>query len=219
MFGILLAGPSSSFAEACAGSQVTVVAADPFDRTNACQGAAEAIAFLRSQGLETDLPLTIRVVDELSYPCDASVLAYYRPGRPVVEVLSIHACRAVAPNGRILGLKIDDELYQSLVAHEVAHFIADQSFAAERPCLAAQEYIASTVQIGTLPQPLRETVLASRTLPGFGNDAEISSLYYALDPQAFAVKAWRHFARPGNGPAFYQRLFDGRFRRAGGGRS
>lgn len=151
LFGILLTCPPSSFGEVCDGGQATADAADPLDRENACQGAAEAIAFLRSQGLKTDLPLTIRV-EELSYPCDASVLAHYRPGRHVVEVLSIHACRVVAPNGRILGLEINDELYQSLVAHMVAHFIADQGFLVERPSRAAREYIASTVQIGTLPR-------------------------------------------------------------------
>ncbi len=219
--GSALAGavlpPIATAGDPCPSHLVRVEAGDRRDRDNACQGAAEAIEFLRARGLVTDFAFAIRLVDLLTAPCDASVLAHYRPGRDFVEILTFRACREAAPRGNVLGLPLDDELYQSLVAHEAAHFIAEKNFRIARPSLAAQEYIASTVQLGTLPQPLRERILASRVLEGFGADSEISSLYYALDPQAFAVKAWRHHIRPENGATFYQHLLDGGFRRSGGG--
>jgi hypothetical protein len=59
---------------------------------------------------------------------------------------------------------------------------------------------------------MRRRILGRIDNEGFGADAEIGELFLALAPEVFAVKAYRHFLRPGHGTAFYRRVLSGDFR-------
>lgn len=112
-----------------------------------------------------------------------------------IEVLSPAACRRRG-GGHLFGLELDPALYRSIIVHEVAHLVARFNGEDALRDVAGQEYIAFTVQLGTLPEPLLERVLSRYDQPAFARETEITALLHALSPEVFAVKAWRHFRQP-----------------------
>ena len=100
---------------------------------------------------------------------------------------------------------MDPDLHRSIVAHEVAHAIASQNLP-EKQAFVTQEYIAYVTQLATMPPDVREKVLANFPNNSFDTDEQINMTIFMMAPEVFAVKAYRHFLKPENGAAFFQRL-------------
>ncbi len=202
----LSAGLAPRFAEAavshCADSRVSVIHAGPPVAEAVCAAVGDALGFMAAHGFETDLAFLVEVVEEPGVP--RTFGSYDRRGIRI-EVLSPAACRRRG-GGRLFGLELDPALYRSIIVHEVAHLVARFNGEDALHDVAGQEYIAFTVQLGTLPPPLLERVLSRFDQPPFAREAEITALLHALGPEVFAVKAWRHFRQPGHGDAFYRHL-------------
>jgi hypothetical protein len=130
----------------------------------------------------------------------------------VVSVVSLALAREAPAEVALLRQDMDPDLYKSLVVHEIAHAYVDRTFRFDVPSVLVHEYIAYTVQLATMPEPLRERVLASIPLPAFQGASEITLTYYALDPNAFGVKCYLHYRDPRNGDAFLERLLSGQVR-------
>jgi hypothetical protein len=178
-----------------------VHAADPADARAACAGAGDALSFLGAAGLDIDVPIEIHVVERLPDGVEPGAAACY-----------VHPQRRIytrAPAGSSSRPPAGAFRYPSLVAHEVAHAVAACNFAVARPTLQAHEYIAAVTTIATLPEAERARLL--RTYPGQGFDRpeQISATLYLLAPTWFAVEAYRHYRKPGNGPAFLHRVLSG----------
>jgi len=186
----------------CADSRVSVSHAEPAAAVTACAAVRDALAFMAAHGFETDLAFLVEVVEEPRVPHTYG--SYDRRGIRI-EVLSQSACRRRG-GGRLFGLQLDPALYRSIIVHEVAHLVARFNGEDALRDVAGQEYIAFTVQLGTLPEPLLERVLSRYDQPAFARETEITALLHALSPEVFAVKAWRHFRQPGHGAAFYRYL-------------
>jgi hypothetical protein len=79
-----------------------------------------------------------------------------------------------------------------------------------KPSLEAHEYIAYVVQLATLPDVLQQQLLASFSNPAFYHEREINGIFLQLDPEVFAVKAYRHFVTQSDPQTFFQRLLNSR---------
>lgn len=92
------------------------------------------------------------------------------------------------------GVAFSRAMWRGFVAHEAAHAVADQYFAAGIERQSASEYIAAVVQLSSLPQATREEILARHAgIAGWNSVVEITLTYYLLDPARFAVKSYRHY--------------------------
>lgn len=189
----------------CPGSPVLVDGADTRDQESVCAGAAGAFAFLARHGMEVEGTVTINVVDRLE---TLHTFGQYNPETGRVALLSYGVCAEMTANAPIFrqAPPLSRALYQSFVAHEVAHLVAQGLFEMDGPYVAAQEYIAYTTQLGAMEPALRERILARYDQPAFLEETEINEVFLLLDPEVFAVKAYRHFVAPGNGAAFYRKL-------------
>ena len=88
-------------------------------------------------------------------------------------------------------LKMNKELYESMIVHEVVHFIA-KKIASHKIENTLSEYIAFAVQLSQMQPEIRQKILNMHSLPAFETD-EINLDIMMFDPAAFAVKSYLHF--------------------------
>lgn len=182
------------------------------DALAVCAAVRDTNTFMRSHGFDVDIPITVTVVEAAVEPHNARVIAKYDATTSAISISAFNHCCQMFRSDCIFGEKMSRELYRSFIAHEVAHAIAQNNFRIPHPSVAAHEYIAYLVQLATMEQALRNRILGRFNHEPFTGDQEISELFFALGPEIFAIKSYRHFAKSGNGDAFIQRLLNGHFR-------
>jgi hypothetical protein len=190
----------------CAEIPVIVAAADADDVRVACRGAVGAVAFLAERGFSVDEPIVVEVVEGIDVVPGASVLGIYDPKADRIEVLARSAFSSGTTGDRVLGLPVDDTLYASIFAHEVAHAVIYRNIGRRELSSAAHEYLAYAVQLATLPRSYRERVLARFPGAGFSDLKEVSGVILGFDPDRFAVKAYLHFRELDDQDAVLRRL-------------
>lgn len=190
----------------CRHGAVRVHAAAPAEAAAACDAASQAQAFFDANGLGRAGPIEIHLVSRLPIDAAEAALGCYDRRDQQIYVLDLATCRG---RGRLFDLPVDGELHRSIIVHEVAHATAAHNFAAARPSLAAQEYIAAVTQLASLSPDARARILARYPGSGFQTHAQITSTMFMLDPTHFAVQAYRHYLQPENGAAFLRRLLTG----------
>ena len=209
-FAIAFAQPTAAMERKCVGTNATVNADSAYDAYLACAGAADAVAFLWQQGFTVDTVMQVDILDSVFLHADENpsfrILGQFDAKQNRIMVTSIDGQREMAKEKPIFGVPYDVALFRSVVAHEVAHAIADDNFHVEEPTRLAHEYIAYIVQLATMPPHL--SGLVSTALPGraFESEMEINAMIYGLNPDLFAMKPYRHYRSSGVGMAFLQSL-------------
>ncbi len=207
-----LAAPAWSAAPevACADSPVTAIGWANEDADQVCSAVRDALGALQAMGLKPSERWAVRPLDaavalECGHPAgqfDA------RTGE--IRILPHDAVPGATPAAwSRFGVPFDRAFWRSCVAHEIAHAVAEAHFASAVPRLAASEYIAAVVQLTVLPGETRDRVLLNfEDAHGWGASAEISGVFYLIDPAKFAVKSFRHFAAlsPEEGREFVRQI-------------
>ena len=207
--------PSGAAELACHAAAISVVGTSSDDLARACEAARAALAFLEPAGLTLEHGPSIRLVDQLPGDGDVHALGRFDARRNVAEMLDHRAAAAASEQKpRAFKIAMSKALWQSYVAHEVAHAVLRAADGADRLSVASHEYVAAVVQLGTLPDDVRSTILRTYAdYAAFADASELSDLYYYLAPCAFAVKSYRHYIDPANGPAFISKLIADAVRR------
>lgn len=195
----------------CPGQGISVTGGDALDTADACAAARDAGRVLASLGLAMPAPVTVRLVPAgpASGLADHEV-GHYDAARNEVRVLThaaaVARCRHVEPG---LGAITTRPRWRSYVVHELAHAAIHQGRGQSRPSRAGHEYVAAVAQLASMPEPLRNELLARYDdLPAFGEDVEITEIYYAMNPHYFAVKAYKHFRQQPDPAAEVRRRLD-----------
>ena len=211
MMAFILAIPVEGASMKCTGVDVTVIYENDVDALTACTGATEAIVFMTEHGFNARIPITISVVDQIEKKHTAQVLGQYSSKTTDITMLSFSSCLEKSADNPPFGIAMNMDIHRSFVVHEIAHAIADHNFVIDNPSRVAQEYIAYTVQLATMLPSLRDDILSRNRTGGFESEEEITDLFYAFNPNNFAVKSYLHFLRPENGSKFFQRILTGSF--------
>jgi hypothetical protein len=206
LLGLIVATAPGVAATPCAGTRVSVAADNADDARFACRGVVEAVDFLAERGFTVRQPVFVEVVESIDVVPGASVLGIYDPKADVVKVLARSAFSLGTTDDTVLGLPIDDALYTSIFAHEVAHAVIYQNLGGRKLPFAAHEYLAYAVQLATLSAPDRERVLARFPGAAFTELEQVSEIVLGLDPDRFAVKAYQHFRKLDDQDAVLRRL-------------
>lgn len=180
------------------------------DFQTTCIASRDVADFMRRHGFYVSNELKITVTESISDYHQLPVFGQFNTQDSNIVVLSLAACKKVTTGKRIFGQLMNEVLHQSFIAHEVAHAVADQNFRISRPSLAAHEYIAYSVQLATMPAPMRGRILKSIKLDAFEKDKEINETYLNLNPEYFGVKSYLHFMKAENGTKFYRKLLSTR---------
>jgi hypothetical protein len=207
----LLTGPPAHSTEPvdCPGIPVLVSSDDIQEAAAVCETAASALRFLADCGLTPAHPISIHMVEQLGAPSPAVALASFDSESGRIDILRFEQGRPLLTDSKMFRIETDESLYLSLVAHEVAHGIARQQPAAEHLSRAMHEYLAYVTQLATLPAATRERVLARFSQGAFEHREEITEQLWSMDPEVFAIKAYRHFHQPGRGCLFLDELLGG----------
>ena len=208
LLGYMAPAVSYSAELACHQAGIVVTGDAAQDLPLACAGVRDALAYLEPAGLTLEHGPAIRLVDQLPAGSDKHALGRYDPRSSSVELLDYQAAVSASECGpRAFKIPMSRALWQSYVAHEVAHATVRAHDVSRKLTVAQYEYVAAVVQLGTLPDAIRGEILRNYDeFPAFGDTSEISDLYYFMAPCAFAVKAYRHYLKPSNGPAFISKL-------------
>jgi hypothetical protein len=193
-----LAAPAWSAAPevVCADSPVTAIGWAHAEADQVCSAVRDALDALRAMGLAPSEHWVVRPLDAAAaLECGHPVGQFDARTREIRIVPLDAVLGATFAAKPALGVPMDRAFWRSCVAHEIAHAVAETHFASGTLRLAASEYIAAVVQLKVLPGEVRDRVLLNfEDAHGWGEGAEISGVFYLIDPSKFAVKSFRHFA-------------------------
>jgi len=91
----------------------------------------------------------------------------------------------------------------------LTHALYFQTTSSQPQCRAANEYIASSMQITFLTEESRNDFLADFQPLRDGSLDRFNEFVLAMDPLAFSMNAYLHFIRPENGCSFIRRVISG----------
>lgn len=183
---------------ACPGTGIRAPGWSPGERDRVCVASARAIAFLRANGLAYSDGLTIAPLTPGTCAYEAGVIGQCDVARNEIRVLTYAATAAAARRlPPAFGMPPSRALWESFIAHETAHAVAEPNFAAGARRRTASEYIASVTQLATMPTALRDAILARYDNEAFAGRDDISLLIHDFDPAVFAVKSYRHYVALG----------------------
>ena len=211
LVGAGLAGAAGGETIDCPGIPVQVASGSLEDRALVCDGAARAVAFLRTNGLR--IKDTIRIqLRPFAMASNASHIGTYDPATKAIELLTYDQTQLQTTQEPPFDIPMDKRLYTSFATHEVAHAIAHQYAVDGRAAYLGHEYLAYVTQITTMDRATQDAVLQRFRLEGFADADQMSFTYYALDPSAFAIKAYRHYLTLDDPRAFLADLLSGAIR-------
>ena len=107
------------------------------------------------------------------------------------------------------GLKMSREFYESIIIHEIAHFVAER-IAGQNIEITNSEYIAYVVQLSQMHPERRQEILRKNPRPAF-NTEEINLDIMLFDPSTFAVKSYFHFKK--NNGQYLKSILNGTIKR------
>ncbi len=190
----------------CTDSNASVFSDSTNDAQLACQSVGKTLDFMKSMGFNIDTRFTIELVDHTLRLHGSEVTGTYDSGHLRIKVPSFSQAQVVSGRHAPFGMTMSYSVWQSFIAHEVAHAVAQENFRVERPGIAAHEYIAYVVQLATLPKETREVLLEGYDNSAFRHERQISRVFLELDPEVFSVKAYRHYLAQPDPSVFFQRL-------------
>jgi hypothetical protein len=195
MAGLLaLLGPVALAADEvrpCAGQPVEVEG-DPAHLVQLCSASLNALERLAALGLTPTRTIRIVLVEQGILHGGGLAYGQYDGGRDRLELMSPRAIAAQQPAPTQYGRAIDDAIYAGLVAHELAHAVAQQHKRVERLGNAAQEYLAYAVELASLPAAVRDAIVADAGVVGWEPGDTVSTVYLGLNVHRFAVKSFLH---------------------------
>jgi len=190
---------------------VVVATGRKHDAVLVCSGAGRAMRFFD----HLDLPHVRNILFRL-HPAlarhDTAHIGYYDAHSQRIDFLTYAACAEQCATQPPFKLPMNEELYIGFAAHETSHAVIDEVTAGRPLSRVAHEYLAYVVQISTMAPAERDAMLQGYGLQAFENPQQISLTYYALNPCAFGVKAYRHYTTLPDPTGFIHDLLDGKVR-------
>jgi hypothetical protein len=195
---------------ACKTVPAVVRAPDERQAASACEGAHAALSFLSDMGVLPVGTVHIDLVEQLPAGTSPTAVGCYLHATGRISTLTYER---FLERKTWFGIAIDRELHRAVIAHETAHAVAGCVPGAGELSVVAQEYVAYVTMFATMPEPLRQRVLASVPGTGFDQEEQINLLVYAFDPMQFGAESWRHFERQPDRAQFLQRVLAGKMLR------
>jgi len=179
----------------CNNSTVTFEFQNDNDSRCLCPTINSALEFLESIGLEINDSITIRLVDHINSSIDNNLVGSYNLLTHEVCVLTYDKTSdVVKTNKAVLGVPMTEELWCSYAAHEFAHVVSSRYLSPHIKTHTAGEYVAAVTQLSVISPDTREKILARYSdIDAYQSRAEMSELYFLMDPNKFAVKCYKHF--------------------------
>ena len=194
--------------ERCGAGRVELAAstAGATDLGLACEAVSIGVEFMRSLGFASEVAVRLKVVDELPMPHGIALLGQYDPKVSEIRVLSLQRFVAACADDPPFGCPPAADIYRSFVVHEVVHALTDLALAGRVVPRLKLEYLAYVAQLASLPDALREQLIAASGVRGFEHENDINAFVYFAAPNRFGIMCYLHYRRPENGDAYLQQI-------------
>jgi hypothetical protein len=194
----------------CQSYAIRIRQASPIEMLLICGGIADALTFFTTHGLDTGVVIDVTVEtfvragesDDFAFP----VLGQFRPDANRVFMTALESQREMSRTNQVFRQDFDPRQFREVVAHEVAHVLAEHNFGVTEPSRLLHEYIAYIVQMSTMDPARRDRILAAYDAGPFGSVTEINPIVYAVAPNVFAVKAYLYFEAQPDKKAYLDRI-------------
>lgn len=193
----------------CQEVAVSVFAVLPQDASSACKVANDAIRFFQKVGLKTGGAIRVEMVPGSNNDLLPQTYGCYDAALDVVRLWDYETCRQHSKNRRHFGQRMTRAMYESFIAHEISHAIAVTNFETPTQSRLAHEYIAYVTQFVTMDTDLRDSILHHYSHISVSNMRDLSYASWIMSPEIFAVRCYKHFLKPENGPEFIRSLLSG----------
>lgn len=208
---VALAGPvgaTSAEPVLCPSIDISVQGADEALTDQICGGAERALTALDSCHLTQAQPISISVLPEVIHPTTGMhCLALANCIDQSIQVTHPDFIAAAVTANPVYSQIPTEDLFISLIAHELTHLLISQTTAANlNP--TDHEYMAYAMQISSLPAASRQVLLDQVRDPTAVNPGWINDFILNFKPTLFAAYVWLNFSRSENGCAQFQRLMD-----------
>ncbi len=192
----------------CPGLSVYVDSKSSKNLALVCDGAEKAHAFFHSHEIEIKRPIHIKLhaAGINKYPAH---IGLYSSKKDQIDLLTLEHAKLLCVRLRPFSMPMNESLYLSFVAHEVAHAIADQNLQKRPSSLIVHEYLAYVTQFATMDLQPQTEILQHYNLEPFQGLENMSLTYYKLNPSAFGVKVFLHYQSLPNQSLFIQGLLSG----------
>ncbi|WP_068115334.1 DUF6639 family protein [Tropicimonas marinistellae] len=197
-------------ASACDTPLVTVETADGDLHRRLCEIVASALPRLEECQLKLVSAVSIGFADSLHLGSpDQICFGNYHQRTDRIELLKPPAFERFHNRSEVWAAIPVTEHFDSIVVHELTHALVDQTAPATQSCTADQEYIAYAMQVASLSDSSRTTLINRVGVSTPTSDDEINSVILGLSPAAFAVNSWLHFSQPENGCDVVRKIIRG----------
>lgn len=206
--GIIPVSAQEQSSFTCPATPIDISPVSSQDQVLVCNAAEKARIFFQSHGIEIQRQVHIQLhQDEIKN--HAHHIGLYHANKNHIDMVTLdhatHHCSEKPP----FNIQMNDALYVSFVVHEVAHAIADQNFNEKPSSLIVPEYLAYVTQFSTMDTHAQNQILQKYKVAPFSGIEDMSLTYYQLDPNAFGVKAFRHYQSLPDKSRFIQDLLSG----------
>lgn len=192
----------------CERPSILVDTDDPDLRGRICAIALAALPRLEACHLTQTRPITFSLGARPLNSNGTSLGVYHSKGGRI-RLLTPTAFARAHDGSEFRGAVPEAEHFDSIVVHELAHALFDQSPCAENACRVDHEYIAYALQLQSLPDATRARFIASTGLSTPVDEDRFNDFLLAFSPSSFAAAAWLHFSTPGNGCDFVGQIVRG----------
>ncbi|MHA7828501.1 MAG: DUF6639 family protein [Roseovarius sp.] len=190
----------------CEDDKFSVYGASPDQAEAVCSVLVSAKALLADCGIAQTFPLDIHIVRQLRGDSGIALLGTCLPEDGRIEILSRADFRERLVKDGPLASIPQKELYDSFIVHELTHALYFQTMSKRPQCRAANEYIASAMQIAYLTEESRDAFLSNFGPLPDGSLNRFNEFVLAVNPLAFSANAYLHFIRPENGCQFIRKV-------------
>ena len=184
----------------CEGTRVCVNYTSKRDFEITCQALHRLTERITQLKLLTSIETEVVFTDQVAYKYSPDsppvrVLGTCDRGKDLIYLTSWDTEYLHNGSRKVLGLDVDETLYQSVVVHELSHAFVNLNSSIPLSS-AAQEFWAYVLQIDLLPESYRKRVLSLNT-EKFNSRNEIHSFQHAMKPTLFGIKAYRWYRSHG----------------------
>jgi len=194
---LLIAGNAS--ARDCEGISIHAPIADQNEVQRVCQAAQDATELLRQCGIESSKVINISIQEKLVHPSGFPAFAFFHSPSNQIEITDFDAFKKLIQPASAYYKLPSRDLYESLIAHEVAHAITSPLIRDSDCPSVAHEYIAAVIQVSSMSDGSRQVLLNAfpRSTPVVLEMFNEFSFYSS--PQWFVANAYRHFNQTDKG--------------------
>lgn len=192
-----------------------------------CRSIKRATEFFDKYGFEVNLEKVVAKIafsnkveipktdskGNFTYGGGVRVLALFDRGSGYLEITNEKEPWIRSKGRTFFGLPYNEELYESVVFHELIHLLSKQFYEYENYGHAQEEYIAYAAQIDFMSNDLRQRVL-KKCKDGctFSDEVNINDLVHHQNPHKFGVMSFAHFSSKDGGQKMLKRIYSGDFK-------